>query len=183
MSPELQNCLEVSKRVKIFILTVIAIFLPILIESMSLILQLKNKKLTRWFGKNAFNIHAMGTAIFWIIAFFSIAILQFEKHPLFHNNTFLKYTGLILLILGIVLALWAFSLLGLKRTLCINFFESYVPIVKTSLYGYIKNPMDIGLWVTFIGFAFFTRSIYNLIIAIEFVVIMIPHIMLENIPL
>jgi len=43
--------------------------------------------------------------------------------------------------------------------------------------------MDIGLWMALIGFAFFTRSIYNLIIAIEFVVIMIPHIMLENIPL
>jgi len=64
-----------------------------------------------------------------------------------------------------------------------NFFERYVLIVKTSLYKYIKNPMDIGLWMALIGFAFFTRSIYNLIIAIEFVVIMIPHIMLENIPL
>ena len=34
-----------------------------------------------------------------------------------------------------------------------------------------------------IGFALFTRSIYNLIIGIEFIVIMIPHIMLENVPL
>jgi hypothetical protein len=34
-----------------------------------------------------------------------------------------------------------------------------------------------------VGFAIFTRSIYNLVIAVEFIIIMIPHIILENKPL
>ena len=84
---------------------------------------------------------------------------------------------------GMILAFWAFRLLGLKRSLCLNFFEENVPIVKESLYNYIKNPLDYGLWIALIGFAIFSGSIYNLAIAVEFIIIMIPHIMLENKPL
>lgn len=157
--------------------------MTIFIESVNLIFQLKGKRLTKWFGKNAFNIHMILTGIFWVITFWLIVILQFKEHPLFHNSIILKYTGLILLISGIILASWAFRLLGLKRTLCLNFFEENVPVVKESLYRYIKNPEDYGLWIALIGFAIFTGSIYNLVIAVEFIIIMVPHIMLENKPL
>ena len=139
--------------------------------------------MTKWFGKNAFNIHMVSTGIFWLITFCLIVILQFEDYHLFHNSIILKYTGLFLLISGLILASWAFKLLGLKRLLCLNFFEENVPVVKESLYKYIKNPADYGLWIALVGFAIFTGSIYNLIIAVEFIIIMIPHIMLENIPL
>ncbi|MFX1534606.1 MAG: methyltransferase, partial [Promethearchaeota archaeon] len=76
-----------------------------------------------------------------------------------------------------------FKLLGLKRSLCLNFFKDDVPIVQSSLYKYIKNPEDVGLWTMLIGFVLLTGSIYNLIIAIEFIVIMIPHERVENMPL
>jgi len=33
------------------------------------------------------------------------------------------------------------------------------------------------------GFALFTRSLYNLVIALEFIILMIPHMHVENIPL
>ena len=168
---------------RMFILTIIFVFLTIFVESINLILQLKGRKLTKWFGKNAFNIHMIFTGIFWVITFCMIVILQFEERPLFHNSIVLKYIGLILLISGIILASWAFGLLGLKRSLCLNFFEENVPIAKKSLYKYIKNPEDYGFWIALIGFASFTGSIYNLVIAVEFIIIMIPHIMLENIPL
>jgi len=168
---------------RMFILTIIFVFLTIFVESINLILQLKGRRLTKWFGKNAFNIHMIVTEIFWVITFCLIVILQFEEHPLFHNSIVLKYIGLILLISGIILASWAFRLLGLKRSLCLNFFEENVPIVKKSLYKYIKNPEDYGLWIALIGFASFTGSIYNLVIAVEFIIIMIPHIMLESKPL
>lgn len=167
----------------IFILTVIFVFLTILIESLNLTLQLKDRKLTKWFGKNAFNIHMIITGILWIITFCFIFALQFEEHPLFHDSVILKYVGLILLISGLILATWAFRLLGLKRSLCLNFFKENVPIVKESVYKYIENPVDYGFWVALIGFAIFTRSIYNLAIGFEFIIIMIPHIMLENKPL
>jgi len=168
---------------RIFSLTVIFAFLAIFVESANLILQLKGRRLTKWFGKNAFSIHMITTGIFWAITFCLIVILQFENHPLFHSSIVLKYVGLILLISGLILACWAFRLLGFKRALCLNFFEENVPVVKESLYKYIKNPADYGLWIAIVGFAIFTGSVYNLAIAIEFIIIMIPHIVLENKPL
>ena len=167
----------------IFVLTIIFVFLTILAESINLILQLKGRRLTKWFGKNAFNIHMIVAGIFWVITFCIVVILQFETHPLFHDNVILRYIGLILLIFGIILASWGFKLLGLKRSLCLNFFKENVPVVKESLYKYIKNPEDFGLWIALIGFAIFTGSIYNLAVATEFIIVMIPHILLENKPL
>lgn len=158
---------------RIFILTMISVLLTIFVEFLNLILQLKGRKLTKWLGKNAFNFHMIITGIFWVITLSLYVILQFEEHPLFHNSIILKYIGLILLISGIILASCAFRLLGLKRLLCLNFFEENVPVVKESLYKYIKNPADFGLWMVLIGFAIFTRYIYNLAIAFEFIIIRI----------
>jgi protein-S-isoprenylcysteine O-methyltransferase Ste14 len=168
---------------RIFILTVIFAFLAIFVESVNLILQLKGRKLTKWFGKNAFGIHVITTAIFWAVTFCLVVILQFEDHPVFHSSIILKYGGLFLLIAGLILAFWAFRLLGLKRALCLNFFEVNVPVVRESLYKYVKNPLDYGIWMALVGFATFTGSVYNLLIAVEFIIIMIPHIILENKPL
>jgi protein-S-isoprenylcysteine O-methyltransferase Ste14 len=168
---------------QLFILTLVFVFLTIFVESVNLILQLRGRKLTKWLGKRAFNFHMAVTGSFWIVTACLIIILQFEVHPLFHSNIFVKYAGLIMLVLGLILATWAFKLLGLKRSMCLNFFEENVPVVKTSLYKYIENPMDIGLWTALFGLALFTGSVYNLVIAFEFVVVMVPHAMLENKPL
>ncbi len=88
-----------------------------------------------------------------------------------------------MIVSGLILSVWALMLLGLKKSLCLNFFEEAVPVVKKSLYRYCENPMDYGYWIALIGFALFTRSVYNLVIAAEFIIVMIPHMMLENIPL
>jgi len=168
---------------KMFILIIIFVFLTIFVESINLILQLKGRRLTKRFGKNAFPVHMIITGSFWIVTFFLFIIFQFEDHPLFHNSSILRYAGLVLLISGMTMALWAFKLLGLKRSLCLNFFEDNVPIIKTPLYNYIKNPEDYGLWMTLIGFALFTGSVYDLVIAVEFIFVMIPHMILENVPL
>jgi protein-S-isoprenylcysteine O-methyltransferase Ste14 len=110
-----------------------------------------------------------------------MVILQFGEHPQFHNNIVLRYIGLIMLVSGLIVAMWALKLLGIKEASCLNFFEENVPVVKKSLYTYINNPMDYGFWIALIGFALLTGSMYNLIIAGEFIIIMIPHVMLENI--
>jgi len=167
----------------IFILTSVFVLLTILVESVNLILQLKGKKLSKWLGENAFGVHMTITGLLWLSTFCLIFALQFEQHPQFHESMILKYIGLVLLISGSILAICAFKLLGLKRALCLNFFEENVPIVKESLYKYIQNPLDYGFWMALVGFAIFTQSIYNLAVAVEFIIIMIPHIMLENKPL
>ena len=48
---------------------------------------------------------------------------------------------------------------------------------------FVILQLDFGLWIALIGFAIFTGSIYNFAIAVEFIIIVIPHIMLENKPL
>ncbi len=168
---------------RIFILTLIFAFLAIFVESTNLILQLRGRRLTKWFGKNAFSIHMITTGIFWAITFCLMVSLQLGNHPLFHRSVSLKYVGSILLISGLILVFWAFRLLGLKRALCLNFFQENVPVIRESLYKGIKNPLDYGIWMVLVGFAIFTGSVYNLAIAIEFIIIMIPHIVLENKPL
>jgi len=168
---------------QIFILTIIFVFLTILIESIDLILQLKGKKLTKWFGRNAFKIHAIVMLAFWVMTIILVFALQFEKHLLFHNNIILKYAGLVLFIGGLVLSTWALKLLGLRRALCLNFFEKKVPVVKSSLYKHFENPLDYGFVIFMFGLALLTASWYNLIIAIEALIIIIPHVKLENIPI
>lgn len=168
---------------KIFIVTFVFVLLTISVESANFILQWKGKKLTRWLGQNAFRYHALTTGLFWAITFCLMIALQFARHPLFHLSVILRHLGLILLIGGAVLASWGFKLLGLKRSLGLNFFEENVPVVQESIYKYVKNPEDYGLWMILLGFALLTRSSYNLAIAVEFIVIMIPHIMLEGVPL
>ena len=84
---------------------------------------------------------------------------------------------------GLALAVWGFMVLGIKRSFGLNFFEDNVPVAKGSVYKSIKNPQDYGLWAALAGFALFSRSTFNLTIAIEFIILMIPHLMIENIRL
>ncbi len=167
----------------LFILTVISVFLTVSVESLVFILQLKGQKFSRWFGAQAFTIHMIMTGFFWVVSFGLIVLLQFEEHPLFHHSSALKFIGLVLWISGLVIATWGFKLLGIRRSFGLNFFEDDVPTVNRSLYKFIKNPEDYGFWMAVVGFALYTRSSYNLVIALEFIVLMIPHMHVENIPL
>jgi protein-S-isoprenylcysteine O-methyltransferase Ste14 len=87
------------------------------------------------------------------------------------------------LVYGLAVAIRGFMVLGIKRSFGLNFFKDNVPVVKSSVYKSVKNPEDYGLWAALAGFALFSRSSFNLAIAIEFIILMIPHLMIENIPL
>ncbi len=165
---------------ELFILALILVFLTIFGESVNLILQLKGGKLTKWFGSRAFTLHMVITGGLWVITFIVILLLQMEDHPIFHERIVLQYTGFVLFIGGGAIALWAFRVLGLKRALCLNFFEEGVTVATEGPYSYFSNPLDYGLWTALIGFALLTGSLYNLVIAVEFIMVMIPHVMLEN---
>lgn len=138
--------------------------------------------MNRWFGKYAFRVHAVITSILWIATFILIVIFQFEKQIIFHDSVIIRYIGLFLIIVGAFIAGDTFRIMGFKRTLCINFYRDSFDLVRTSFYKYLDNPMDYGFWLVLTGFALFTASLYNLIIAGEFILVMIPHILIENIP-
>jgi protein-S-isoprenylcysteine O-methyltransferase Ste14 len=166
-----------------FVFTLVSVFLAVSVESLVFILQLKGRKFSQWFGRNAFSVHTVITGFFWALSFCLIILLQFKKHPHFHNSIVLKYTGLIVLISGLVIAIWGLCLLGVKRSFGLNFFEENVPVVKKSLYKTIKNPEEYGFWMAVLGLALFTQSLFNLVIALEFIILMIPHMCVENTPL
>ena len=166
----------------IFILTAICIALIILVETILLSLQWNDRRLTRWLGTHAFTFFAFVVLTLWFLLLYLLIRLQYEEHPLYHTSAFVRYVGLVLFFAGIILAAWSFSLLGVKRALCINFFVDNVPLVTGSVYRYLKNPAHYGFWLALIGFAVYSGSWYNLAIAVEFVVLMIPIIWLENKP-
>ena len=87
------------------------------------------------------------------------------------------------MVTGISIAVWGFIILGFKRSMCLNFYRKDIEIVRAKLYQYIKNPLDYGLWTLLVGYALLSTSLYNLTIAIEFIIVMIPHIYVENIPI
>ncbi|MGM0568143.1 MAG: methyltransferase [Elusimicrobiota bacterium] len=168
---------------KLFIYTCIAVFAAIFIETFMLCIQYKKNKMTEYFGDKDFKVHSLITSFLWFFMFLLFFLLQLEKHPSFHNIEIFRLAGAILLVLGLIVCLWAFLLMGIKRSLAVNFYRSNIPLQKSGIYKYLKNPETAGLCWALIGFAFFTSSLYNIIIAFEFTILMIPHTIIENKPL
>jgi hypothetical protein len=112
----------------IFILTTIFIALTIVVEAILLSLQWNDRRLTRWLGTHAFIFFAFVVLTLWFFLLYLLICLQYEEHPLFHTSAFVQHVGLVLFFAGIILAAWSFSLLGVKRALCINFFVDNVPL-------------------------------------------------------
>ena len=166
----------------LFVFTLVFIFLTLLVELVGLILQLNGKKLSRWLGKSAFPVYGFIISVLWAVSFFLIFTLQFYVHPFFHQSSVLKYFGLLFLLLGLVLCVWALFILGIKRALFVNFFKKNTGVVRSSLYRYTENPINYGFWIALIGFSLFTKSLYNLIIAIEFIILMRIVLGIENKP-
>lgn len=167
----------------IFILTTILIALTTVVEAILLGLQLQGQRLTHWLGTHAFTFFAFVILTLWFLLLYLLILLQCEEHPLFHTSAPVRYIGLALFFVGVILAARAFLLLGVKRALCINFFVDNVPLVTGSVYRYLKNPAHCGFLLALFSFAVYTGSWYNLAIALEFVAVMIPIIWLENKPL
>ena len=152
-------------------------------ETAMLHIEYAGRSLSRMFGEKAFGVHSVITVLLWGIAAFALAALQFYEHPSFHDVFILKAAGGVVFAGGIVIGLWGFALLGPKRSLGLNFFKSGVPVEGRGIYRHINNPETAGICWALFGLAFLTGSSYNLMIAAIFTALMIPHTVLENLPL
>lgn len=163
-----------------FIAVLVAIFTSFFIESALLLLQQK-RILTKLFGKQAFILHVLATSTVWLITAIIFILFQFEKHPVFHNIAVLKQLGLVLIPMGLIIGGWAFGLLGWKRMFSVRLFARKQPkIVKRSLYRYLKHPLYYGMILALAGFTLYKASLYNLIILLEVIGLLIPHIRIEE---
>ena len=165
------------------LITAILIALTIGVEAVFLRIQWKHQQLTKWFGENAFKVHSIVTQGLWILASAGILWLTFQPYPRFHEVRWLSILGWILTAAGMIVATAGYIKLGLDRSLGINFFKDDVPIETGGIYKYLSHPEEHGFWVMMIGFALGTASWYNLIFALEFILLMIPHQKIENLPL
>jgi len=112
-----------------------------------------------------------------------IIMSTIQDYPKLHNLLILKILGWMITGLGLIIAVLGFKELGLEKSLGKNFFEEKTKIVKSGIYQYISEPEEYGFWLMMVGFALGTASIYNLVYAIELIILMIPHQKIENLPL
>ena len=165
-----------------FLINMILVFLTIIVEFLMFYLQRKGRYMDKWFGDQAFFVHSLITLLLWTATWISIIAFQFAEHPSFHNSLSLQIFGWTLAIIGVSIATLGYKELGLRRSLGVNFYEEGTELEESGIYKWIKNPEENGYWIMLIGLALATDSLYNLVLAIEFIVLMIPHQKLENMP-
>lgn len=168
------------KAIDLLIVTLVAFFLAIAVESALFILQYKFRWLTLLCGDKDFRWHAGITLSFWILAGILLVILQFFAQPRFHQNAALQYSGGIMLLLGLALSVSGFRILGLRQSLGLNFYRQDIPRCEHRLFRIVKHPMDFGLWFMLFGWALLSRATFNLVVALFVMLLMIPHIRIEQ---
>jgi len=144
----------------------------------------EKKVLTSIFHNQAFNIHSLISMALWSINGLMILALQFSDHPKFHNFPPLSIIGGIFFVIGVILGLLGYLTLGLVRSLHYNFFFKIdQKIVRKGIYKYLDNPEYEGLLLILLGYALYTDSLFNLIIFLEFLILIVPLKFIEDKPL
>lgn len=167
----------------LFLSTIFFIFLMIVLHCVSLYSEIKWKKMTSLFKNNAFFVHSFMSLTTWTVTFVLIVILQLNDYPRFLLPDIVIFLGYPIIVLGIIIAMSGFVTLGLRRSLHINIFDpSTIKKIGTGIYKFINDPEYLGFYIILIGFICVTDSIYNLVITLEFLILMIPLRTIENIP-
>jgi len=169
---------------QLFYAIVLLIILMVVMHCVDLYSEIKFKKMTQLFKQKAFFIHSFMSLTTWSLSFFLIFVLQFTDQPRFEFPEILILSGLPIMILGIILSMIGYLTLGLKRSLHSNvFYPNTSKRIKKGIYKYISDPEYIGFYMILIGLTLITTSFYNLIITIEFILVMIPLRIIENMPI
>jgi protein-S-isoprenylcysteine O-methyltransferase Ste14 len=164
-----------------FVYALIVLFVFFVVKYLFVSLQVKDKRVSRWFGKNAFVVQ---TGIHLVLMFFAsylfiLAVLGSEGH-FSSRYRWLEIAGFVYMMAGIIVFFWASSLLGFRQSFGSRFFGDKATIVKTSLYKYVKNPMYSGIASIYLGFALWQNSWYGIIFAVEYAILAKILANLEN---
>lgn len=136
---------------------------------LSLKIQAKYKFYTYRFGKNGFVIHCILTGLMFIFLFFSFLVrnTKYIKLPIFYPVFII--IGNIFELIGAIIIVWSFLILGIKRTWGIRYFEKTYKekIEKRGPYRFLINPIYDGFFILLTGKALSFNSLFHLIIAVE----------------
>ena len=132
--------------------------------------QQRSGTLSRWWGGRAFAIYNLITLIPWVAFLLTYVTLQFRQHPLLPwSSLWLQVIGGILAVLGAFLALWVATLFGPARLNGSRHFTGATEEerIKSGPFRWIDNPMYTGYFLVLLGIALWQNSLYDLIIALE----------------
>jgi len=119
----------------------------------------------------------------WIITALIFTALQFQPHPGVAPRSGIIAAAVAMMLTGGAVAVGGVLILGWRRSLCLNFYEPATPVCSHRLFRLVRHPMDYGFWLLLMGFAWLTGSYYNLLVALTWIGLMIPHQVIENWPL
>jgi protein-S-isoprenylcysteine O-methyltransferase Ste14 len=132
--------------------------------------QLKNKTLTKIFGKKdfvAWLVFDLGGLI--ILSILLIVFFVFYPQPeIFSNSLLLKMIGLVIAIPGFFISLFASKKIGFLRSFSQAIFtRKKYKVIKVGVFKYFTHPMYFGWFLIFVGTIIFFNSLYALIFTIE----------------
>jgi protein-S-isoprenylcysteine O-methyltransferase Ste14 len=140
------------------------------LQSGLIFLQQSGGRLTRWWGTHAFIIYNVITLIPWTAFVLVYVVFQFTDHPaLSWEGLWLQVIGGILIFIGSSVALWVAILLGPARLNGLRFFDPSLKEdrVIAGPFRWLENPMYTGYFLVFLGVALLRNSLYDLVIALE----------------
>jgi protein-S-isoprenylcysteine O-methyltransferase Ste14 len=135
-----------------------------------ILLQQSGSRLTRWWDTHAFAIYNVITLIPWTAFVLVYVVFQFTEHPtLPWEGPWLQALGGVLIFAGVSVALWVAILLGPARLNGLRFFHPALQEerVISGPFRWLENPMYTGYFLVFLGIALLRNSLYDLVIALE----------------
>lgn len=80
------------------------------------------------------------------------------------------------------MATWGFVLIGLRQSLCLNFFER-VPVCRHWLFATVGHPQEFGFIAMIVAFSFVTDRVDVLAVSVETSIGMLCFQRVEDLPL
>ncbi len=166
------------------IILMLFIFINLSYHIIVLYFEYEKKVLTKILKTKAFTFHSFISMTLWSINGLMIVAFQLSDHPVLHNFQPISLLGGIFLVIGIIIGTLGYLTLGLVRSLHYNFFYDIEnKIILKGIYSYLSNPEYVGFLFILLGLAFLTDSLYNLIIFLEFLILIIPLKYIEDKPI
>lgn len=137
---------------------------------LSLRIEKERQWYARHFGRWGFWVHFFITLILWVGTYIAFALRNTRDISLFPFISWIEPFGILVTLVGIGLAIWSITLLGIKRMWGIRYFiKDGTPkkVERRGPYAFLKNPMYDGFFLIFLGSALVYNSLFYLIAAIE----------------
>ncbi len=141
----------------------------IILHYASLKLQATYEFYTKKFGSYGFTVHFVLTSLLWLLLLYSFWTGTFEISPLPIFRPAFIPIGFLIKFLGIILIIWSFMTLGVKRAWGARYFiqDLKKDVEIKGPYRWLINPIYDGIFLFLLGKGLSTNSMYYFILSLE----------------